>query len=135
MSEVKPLATMPGKEELFSKLLFLINSPAQRLATVINAAGRDVAVVLGQAVEQGKVCAEAAPSGKPAAPHAARSFSGRGHPAAKQPVEEAQKKPSSGTAEALGAGAKQFAGGEHSRISRQLSYEPPVWATSGHLDG
>src|SRR5208337_229411 len=46
--EVKALATMPGKEELFSKLLFLINSPAQRLATVLNATGRDLAVVLGQ---------------------------------------------------------------------------------------
>jgi large subunit ribosomal protein L10 len=37
VEEVKALATMPGREELFSKLLFLINSPAQRLATVINA--------------------------------------------------------------------------------------------------
>ena len=35
IEEIKQLATMPGKEELFSKLLFLINAPAQRLATVI----------------------------------------------------------------------------------------------------
>ena len=54
VQEVKALATMPGKEELFSKLLFLINSPAQRLATVINATGRDLAVVINQAVEQQK---------------------------------------------------------------------------------
>ena len=58
--EVKALATMPGKEELFSKLLFLINAPAQRLATVINATGRDLAVVLGQGVEKEKFAAEAA---------------------------------------------------------------------------
>jgi large subunit ribosomal protein L10 len=45
---------MPGKEELFSKLLFLIQSPAQRLATVINATGRDLAVVINQAVEKEK---------------------------------------------------------------------------------
>jgi large subunit ribosomal protein L10 len=45
---------MPGKEELFSKLLFLIQSPAQRLATVINATGRDLAVVINQGVEKGK---------------------------------------------------------------------------------
>ncbi len=45
---------MPGKEELFSKLLFLIQSPAQRLATVINATGRDLAVVINQAVEKDK---------------------------------------------------------------------------------
>jgi large subunit ribosomal protein L10 len=51
---VKALATLPGKEELFSKLLFLINSPAQRLATVLNATGRDLAVVLGQGVKKEK---------------------------------------------------------------------------------
>jgi len=60
VDEVKALATMPGKEELFSKLLFLINAPAQRLATVINATGRDLAVVLGQGVEKEKFAAEAA---------------------------------------------------------------------------
>jgi large subunit ribosomal protein L10 len=54
VAEITELATMPGKEELFSKLLFLIQSPAQRLATVINATGRDLAVVLGQGVEKGK---------------------------------------------------------------------------------
>src|ERR1700743_248893 len=54
VEEVKALATMPGKEELFAKLLFLINSPAQRLATVLNATGRDLAVVLNQGVEKGK---------------------------------------------------------------------------------
>jgi large subunit ribosomal protein L10 len=54
VAEVKALATLPGKEELFSKLLFLINSPAQRLATVINATGRDLAVVINQGVKEGK---------------------------------------------------------------------------------
>jgi len=54
VEEVKALATMPGKEEIFSKLLFLINAPAQRLATVINATGRDLAMVLGQGVEKEK---------------------------------------------------------------------------------
>jgi large subunit ribosomal protein L10 len=52
--EVKALATMPGKEEIFAKLLFLINAPAQRLVTVLNATGRDMAVVLGQGVEKEK---------------------------------------------------------------------------------
>ena len=62
--EIAELATMPGKEELFSKLLFLINSPAQRLATVINATGRDLAVVINQGVEKEKFAA----SNVPAAP-------------------------------------------------------------------
>jgi len=56
-ADVKALATMPGKEEIFSKLLFLINAPAQRLATVLNATGRDLAVVLGQGVEKEKFAA------------------------------------------------------------------------------
>jgi large subunit ribosomal protein L10 len=57
VDDVKALATMPGKEEIFSKLLFLINAPAQRLATVINATGRDLAVVLNQGVEKEKFAA------------------------------------------------------------------------------
>jgi len=60
VSEINALATMPGKEELFSKLLFLIQSPAQRLATVINATGRDLAVVIGQGIEKGKFAGSAA---------------------------------------------------------------------------
>ena len=65
--EIGELATMPGKEELFSKLLFLINSPAQRLATVINATGRDLAVVINQGVEKGKFAGPGAVAA-PAAP-------------------------------------------------------------------
>src|SRR5215467_3584162 len=60
VQEIGDLANMPGKEELFSKLLFLINSPAQRLATVINATGRDLAVVINQGVEKGKFTGTAA---------------------------------------------------------------------------
>ena len=55
IAEIEQLSKMPGKEELFSKLLFLINAPAQRLATVINATGRNLAVVVNQAVEQNKL--------------------------------------------------------------------------------
>jgi large subunit ribosomal protein L10 len=62
VEEVKQLATMPGKEEIFSKLLFLINAPAQRLATVINATGRDLAVVINQAVEKNKFSGAQAPA-------------------------------------------------------------------------
>ena len=57
VEEIKSLATMPGKEELYAKLLFLINAPAQRLVTVLNAAGRDLAVVIGQGVEKEKFAA------------------------------------------------------------------------------
>ena len=59
IKEIEALATMPSKEELYSKLLFLISSPAQRLVTVMNAVGRDMAVVIGQGVEKGKFAGEA----------------------------------------------------------------------------
>jgi large subunit ribosomal protein L10 len=54
IKEIEALASMPSKEEIYAKLLFLINSPAQRLVTVMNAVGRDVAVVIAQGVEKGK---------------------------------------------------------------------------------
>ena len=69
ISEIEQLSKMPGKEELFSKLLFLINAPAQRLATVINATGRNLAVVVNQAVEQNKL-GGAAPAAAAEAPAA-----------------------------------------------------------------
>jgi large subunit ribosomal protein L10 len=60
VEEVKQLATMPGKETVHARLLMLINAPAQRLATVLSAAGRDLAVVVGQGVEQEKFSGGAA---------------------------------------------------------------------------
>jgi len=54
IAEIQQLATMPGREEIYAKLLYLMNAPARRLVTVMNAVGRDVAVVLNQAVEQKK---------------------------------------------------------------------------------
>jgi large subunit ribosomal protein L10 len=54
IKEIESLATMPSKEEIYSKLLFLISAPAQRLVTVMNAVGRDIAVVINQGVEKEK---------------------------------------------------------------------------------
>jgi large subunit ribosomal protein L10 len=54
IKEIESLATMPSKEELYSKLLFLLSSPAQRLVTVAGAVGRDLAVVINQGVEKSK---------------------------------------------------------------------------------
>ena len=48
------LANMPSKEAIFSRLLYLINAPAQRLVTAINAVGRDLAVVVDQGVKENK---------------------------------------------------------------------------------
>jgi len=52
------LASMPPKEEIFAKLLFLINSPAQRLATALGAVGRSIAVAIDQGCKENKFKAE-----------------------------------------------------------------------------
>jgi len=59
LREIQALATMPSKDEIYSKLMFLINAPAQRLVTVMSAVGRDLAVVVNQGVEKKKFKEEA----------------------------------------------------------------------------
>jgi large subunit ribosomal protein L10 len=45
---------MPSKEQLLSKLMFLINSGAQRIATATSGVSRNLAVVMNQICEQKK---------------------------------------------------------------------------------
>jgi large subunit ribosomal protein L10 len=54
---INDLATMPSKEEIFAKLLFLIQAPAQRLVTALSAVGRNLAVVVDQGVKENKFSA------------------------------------------------------------------------------
>ena len=48
------LAQLPSKEELISKVMFLFNAPAQRIATVMSAVSRNLAVVTSEAVKANK---------------------------------------------------------------------------------
>jgi large subunit ribosomal protein L10 len=48
LQEVESIANLPSREELISKVLFLINVQAQRLVTVIQAVPRNLAVVMDQ---------------------------------------------------------------------------------------
>src|SRR5277367_3088262 len=60
IAEIKQLAELPSKEELISKIMFLLNAPAQRLATVINAVPRKLAVVTSEAVKANRFGGSAA---------------------------------------------------------------------------
>lgn len=51
---VNELANLPSKEEIYAKLLWCISAPAQRLVTVTNAVGRNLAVVIDQGVKENK---------------------------------------------------------------------------------
>jgi large subunit ribosomal protein L10 len=51
---ITELASMPSKEALFAKLLYIINAPAQQLLGVMNAVGRNLAVVVDQGVKENK---------------------------------------------------------------------------------
>ena len=69
LAQLNTIATLPSKEELISKLLFVINAQAQRLVTVINAVPRNLAVVIKQIgdAKEGEAPAAEAKAEEPAA--------------------------------------------------------------------
>src|SRR3974377_2260759 len=54
IAEIKQLAEMASTEELISKIMFLLNAPAQRIATALNALPRNLAVTVSEAVKANK---------------------------------------------------------------------------------
>jgi large subunit ribosomal protein L10 len=54
VKSIQDLATLPSRDEILAKVLFLIQASAQRLVTAIGGVGRNVAVVLDQAVQANK---------------------------------------------------------------------------------
>src|SRR5690348_10857765 len=54
IQEIGQLAQLPSKEELISKIMFMLNAPAQRVATALAALPRNLAVVISEAVKANK---------------------------------------------------------------------------------
>ncbi|HEV7643576.1 MAG TPA: 50S ribosomal protein L10 [Pyrinomonadaceae bacterium] len=102
---IQTLASLPSKEELMSKLLFLLQAPAQRLATVINAIPRNLAVVIKLAGETKEAAPEAtapeatAPEAAPEVPAEATSEA----PAEAAPEAAVEAAPTEATPEATEA--------------------------------
>jgi len=70
IAEIQQLANLPSKEELISKIMFLLNAPAQRIATALNALPRNLAVTVNEAIKANKFGSD---GGTPAAsPEAAQ---------------------------------------------------------------
>ena len=57
LRDVEAIASLPSREELLSKVMFLVNSQAQRLATVTNAVARNLVVVMDQVRAQKEAAA------------------------------------------------------------------------------
>lgn len=57
VAAINQLSTMPGREELYAQLLYVINAPAQRVASVLAAPSRYLAVAINQGVEKKKFAA------------------------------------------------------------------------------
>jgi large subunit ribosomal protein L10 len=58
IEEIQKLAALPSKEELISKIMFLLQSPAQRMATAVAAISRNLAVTVSEAIKQNKFGSE-----------------------------------------------------------------------------
>jgi large subunit ribosomal protein L10 len=92
--QVEAIASLPSKEELISKLLFVLNAQAQRIVTVINAVPRNLAVVIKQ-IGDAKSAGAEAPTAEAKAEPPAEEVKAEETPAAETAeVSEAAEAPS-----------------------------------------
>jgi large subunit ribosomal protein L10 len=66
IAEIQQLANLPSKEELLSKIMFLLNAPAQRIAMALNGLPRNLAVTVNEAIKANKFGSGGASSSEPA---------------------------------------------------------------------
>ncbi len=118
LDQLTTIANLPSKEELISKLLWVINAQAQGIVTVINAVPRDLAVVIKQIGENKP--AGAAPAAEAKAEEPA--------PAAEVEAAPAEEAPAAETAEAPveAATAEETPAPEAERASEEAPAEEPA---------
>jgi len=63
IAEIQQLANLPSKEELLSKVMFLLNAPAQRIAMALNALPRNLAITVSEAIKANKFASTGASAG------------------------------------------------------------------------
>jgi large subunit ribosomal protein L10 len=61
IAEIQQLASLPSKEELISKIMFLLGAPAQRIASALAAVNRNLAITVNEAVKANKFGSGSAP--------------------------------------------------------------------------
>jgi len=118
LTQLTTIANLPSKEELISKLLWVINAQAQRIVTVINAVPRDLAIVIKQ-------IGEAKPADGSAAPVVEAKAQ---EPASEAPVETAPEE--AAAVEAAPAAEAEVAPAEEGDILEVPSAEPAVEETA-----
>jgi len=115
LQQLTTIASLPSKEELISKLLYVINAQAQRIVTVINAVPRDLAVVIKQIGEKDP-SARGGSADAPAAEAKAEEAPAVETPAEsgtdETPTAEAQAEAKAGDEPAADAPAQEVSGAE-----------------------
>src|SRR6202795_4862304 len=66
IAEIQQLANLPSKEELLSKIMFLLNAPAQRIAMALNGLPRNLAVTVNEDIKANKFGSGGGSSSEPA---------------------------------------------------------------------
>src|SRR6202035_3410590 len=61
IAEIQQLASLPSKEELISKIMFLLGAPATRIASALAAVNRNLAITVNEAVKANKFGSGSAP--------------------------------------------------------------------------
>lgn len=109
LQQLTTIASLPSKEELISKLLYVINAQAQRIVTVINAVPRDLAVVIKQIGEKDPASrgGSAAPAAKTEEPVEAKAEEIPAAEVEAAPAEEAQAAETPAVAESPAAEAEE----------------------------